>query len=55
MTDYELHREEWIAERTAILIHEAGYSEEAAERMALQFWAVEELFKRAPEPINDLD
>ena len=42
MTDYELHREEWIAERAAILEFEAGYPREQAEGIAQQSWAWKE-------------
>jgi hypothetical protein len=44
MTDYELHREEWIEERIAMLMYSAGYSEEGAEAMAVKQWqAMQEL------------
>jgi hypothetical protein len=38
MTDYELHREEWIEERIGILMHSAGYSEDGAEALARAQW-----------------
>jgi len=38
MTDAELHREEWIAERAGILEFDAGLPRNIAERLAVQFW-----------------
>jgi hypothetical protein len=51
MTDYELHREEWIEERIAMLMYSAGYSEEGAEAMAVAQWnAMQELAGDLQEP-----
>jgi hypothetical protein len=38
MSEAELHREEWIEERAAILEFEAGFPRASAERMAVQQW-----------------
>lgn len=42
MTDADLHREEWIAERAGILEFEAGYTREQAEVMARSYWTQRE-------------
>jgi hypothetical protein len=38
MTDYELHREEWIAERAALLEFSDGLSRTEAEAAAIGMW-----------------
>jgi len=44
MSELELQREEWIEERTAILVYSAGYSEEGAKEAAVAQWdAMQEL------------
>jgi len=49
MTDYELHREEWIEERIAFLVYSAGYSEESAEAMAVAQWETMQKLAGRPE------
>lgn len=38
MTEAELHREEWIEERAALLEFEAGLTRELADRRAAEQW-----------------
>lgn len=38
MTDDELHREEWIEERSGILEFDAGYDRTVAEALAADQW-----------------
>jgi hypothetical protein len=47
MTDAELHREEWLSERAAILEFCGGYQRETAEAMALEEWDLEQACKAA--------
>ena len=47
MTDADLHREEWIAERAGILEFEAGYPREIAEVMARVQWTEYDRGRRA--------
>jgi hypothetical protein len=39
VTDAELHRQEWIAERAGILEHDAGYPRIVAEALAKAMWS----------------
>lgn len=38
MTEAELHREEWIEERAALLEFEGGLTRELADRRAAEQW-----------------
>ncbi len=38
MSEAELHRQEWIAERAGILEHDAGYPRIVAEALANAQW-----------------
>jgi hypothetical protein len=49
MTDYELHREEWIAERAAIFEYEAGKTFTQALALAIDAWEEQEAAKTAQE------
>jgi len=49
MTDAELHRQEWIAERAGILEHDAGYPRIVAEALAKAMWSDRESARNAQE------
>lgn len=57
MTDYELHRQEFIAERSGMILDDhPGMSVEEADVCAKDIWdAMEELAWSARGPANDLD
>jgi hypothetical protein len=39
LSDDQLHRQEWIAERAGILEHDAGYPRIVAEALAKAMWS----------------
>lgn len=51
MTEAELHRQEWIAERAGILEFEAGYQPIVAEALAKAMWSD---YQRAQERAGSL-
>lgn len=63
MTDYELHRKEWLRERAGMLMSD-GMPKQLADHRALEMWlenncgdalAAIEASKTSQEPRNDLD
>jgi len=49
VTEAELHRSEWIAERAGILEHDAGYPCIVAEALAKAMWSDRERARNAQE------
>ncbi len=49
MSDDQLHRQEWIAERAGILEHDAGYPRIAAEELAKAMWSDYQRAREAQE------
>jgi hypothetical protein len=46
VSDAELHRQEWIAERAGILEHDAGYPRIVAEALAKAMWSDYQLIQQ---------